>query len=145
MAEQVIVCMRSLPQGTAREVSALGHRLAWRALGLLLDRAEQQLFEQVIKFSIRNGDIYTVYNPCQILVLLLQADPASGREVAGRICRTWENVKGDIRTRMEITWENAGNPAQRRRKDEEECHVPGADFQSAKCHVAGICDLDGKE
>lgn len=106
---------------------------------------ELQLFEQVIKFSIRNGDIYTVYNPCQILVLLLQADPASGREVAGRICRTWENVKGDIRTRMEITWENAGNPAQRRRNDEEECHVPGADFQSAKCHVAGICDLDGKE
>ena len=36
MAEQVIVCMRSLPQGKAREVSALGHRLAWRALGLLL-------------------------------------------------------------------------------------------------------------
>ena len=28
MAEQVIVCMRSLPQGKAREVSALGHRLA---------------------------------------------------------------------------------------------------------------------
>ena len=40
MAEQVIVCMRSLPQGTAREVSALGHRLAWRALGLLLGCAE---------------------------------------------------------------------------------------------------------
>ena len=36
MAEQVIVCLRSLPQGKAREVSALGHRLAWRALGLLL-------------------------------------------------------------------------------------------------------------
>ena len=51
MAEQVIVCMRSLPQGTAREVSALGHRLAWRALGLLLDRAEQQLFESGVRLA----------------------------------------------------------------------------------------------
>lgn len=51
MAEQVIVCMRSLPQGTAREVSALGHRLAWRALGLLLGRAEQQLFESGVRLA----------------------------------------------------------------------------------------------
>ena len=51
MAEQVIVCMRSLPQGTAREVSALGHRLAWRALGLLLGCAEQQLFESGVRLA----------------------------------------------------------------------------------------------
>ncbi len=51
MAEQVIVCMRSLPQGTAREVSALGHRLAWRALGLLLGCADQQLFESGVRLA----------------------------------------------------------------------------------------------
>lgn len=51
MAEQVMVCMRSLPRGTVREVSELGHRLAWHALELLLGCTEQQLLESGVRLT----------------------------------------------------------------------------------------------
>ena len=95
MAEQVIVCMRSLPQGTAREVSALGHRLAWRALGLLLGCAEQQLFESGVRLAKEeSGRPVWTGSDCFVSISHTGTTAPGANRHRSRACRSAESAGG---------------------------------------------------